>query len=57
VNGGQAKSESATKAGNNGTAKNIQASTPNENTNGASAEPEAKEKQGPCGLPSKCSIL
>lgn len=57
MNGGQAKSESATKAGNNGTAKNIQASTPNENTNGASAEPEAKEKQGPCGLPSKCSIL
>ncbi|KAH8766965.1 flavoprotein-like protein [Hyaloscypha finlandica] len=30
---------------------------PKTDTNGTSGEPEAKDKEGPCGLPAKCSIL
>lgn len=55
VNGGGARTN--TSAENGGAAKNTQKSTPKTNANGAGTEPEAKDKEGPCGLPSKCSIL
>jgi len=56
VDGGGVKDE--TKVQGSGTAKNTQQSTPNNaDTSAANVQPEAKDKEGPCGLPSKCSIL
>jgi len=45
--------------GNGGVAKKEQNTQqkPKTDTNGTSGEPEAKDKEGPCGLPAKCSIL
>ena len=53
------KEETTRKAENYETRKdkNTQASKPNIATNGASTESDAKDKEGPCGLPSKCTIL
>jgi len=41
-------------AGNAQTKRDVTSGT---NNGSANLRPEAKEKEGPCGLPSKCSIL